>query len=261
MFTENQTNEIVYMTAPNIQATHAFTTRPGGVSRGFFASLNLGLSSGDDIDCLKENYERLCNGLSISSGSLVRSRQIHGARIRTVTCVDCGKLNSPPEYEADGMITRDSGVALIVFTADCVPILLHDPCRNVIGAVHSGWRGTAANIAGAAVGGMESAFGCAPSDIMAAVGPCISKCCYEVGPEVAEALRLSLGKEAESCLEAKGEKFMADLSEANRLLLARAGLRDITVSGECTSCLSDKYWSHRRTKGRRGSQAAVIALT
>ena len=261
MFSENCVNEIVYMTAPNIHAVHAFTTRFGGVSSGIFASLNLGLGLGDDLGSVKENYERICGALQVSSSSLVRSSQVHGASIRTVYGADCGGFYSPPCCEADGMITRDAGVTLIVYSADCVPILLHDPCRGVFGAVHAGWRGTAANAVGAAVRKMAAEFGCVPADIKAAVGPCISKCCYEIGQEVSESLRLTLGSEAENCLSTLGGRIMADLSEANRILLLKAGLWDITASGECTSCLGEKYWSHRRTKGQRGSQAAVIYST
>ena len=161
-------------------------------------------------------------------------------------------------FESDGMITREAGVALMVFTADCVPILLHEPVRGAIGAIHAGWRGTAKDIAGAAVRKMVEEFGCSPAQMKAAIGPAISKCCYETDSEVPDALRDILAIAAQDCIAIRGDKYAIDLKEANRLLLLRAGLTDIVVSDECTSCLGSKYWSHRRTKGIRGSQAAVI---
>jgi len=258
-FIENN-DGAVYMTSPNIQARHAFTTRFGGVSGGDYASLNLGQSLGDDPGLVRENYAIIRRALKLRPGSFACSYQVHGAQIRIAAFADCGEPPPPPAQAADGLITREHGVALTVFTADCLPILLFDPVQRAIGAVHSGWRGTAADIVGEAVRKMSREFGCDPADIRAAIGPGISVCCYETGADVADALRLTLGESVENCITARGEKYMADLKEANRILLERAGLLDIEVSDECTSCRCDKYWSHRRTKGRRGSQAAIIAL-
>jgi len=259
-FTQQITHEVTYMTAPNIETSHAFTTRHGGVSEGIFLALNLGLNRGDNPAKVRENYSRLCRALGILDTDIVIAKQVHGANVEIVTRKDCGQLYAPTQREADGLITQELGVALMVFTADCVPILLHDAERGVIGAVHAGWRGTVADVAGAAARKMASRFGCA--DIYAAIGPCISKCCFETGPDVAQAMHKTLGQEAESCIQPCGEKFMVDLKEANRVLLMRAGLRaeNITVSDECTFCQSDKYWSHRRTNGERGSQAAIIVM-
>ena len=260
MFKEVTNNGISYMTATNIHTKHAFTTRFGGVSRGIFESLNLGLSLGDDTGSVKENYSLICGALAIDEKALVRTNQVHGALIRVVSSEDRGKIYLTPDHESDGLATRETGVALIVYTGDCVPILLHDPVKNAIGAVHAGWRGTTADIAGAAVKKMSDEFGCSPENIKAAIGPCISRCCYETGRDVTDSLVKALGTEADRCISERGGKYMVDLKEANRHMLVRAGLTDITISDECTSCSSDKYWSHRKTKGRRGSQAAIIAL-
>lgn len=257
---ENESAGIVYMTAPNIQTSHMFTTRLGGVSKGEFESLNLGLKLGDDRDSVLKNYTLICDILGISPEDIVFSSQIHSARIRLVTRSDRGSVHEASAHAADGLITCDAGVALMVFTADCVPILLHDPVRGAIGAIHSGWRGTALDIAGEAVIKMSGEFGCSPADINAAIGPCISKCCYEVGSDVKDALYSKLGTVAKGCIAARGEKYMVDLKEANKILLTRAGIRNITISDECTSCRSDKYWSYRRTNGKRGSQAAIVAI-
>jgi len=258
-FLEHNVNSVVFMTAPNIMAPHAFTTRYGGVSRGVFESLNLGANLSDDPLCVKENYRRICDVIGIQVEDLVCTSQVHGCNVRTVSFADRGNLFKPGTSQADGLITSDGGVALLVFTADCVPVLLHDPVSGATGAVHAGWRGTAANIVGAAVTRMSEDFGCIPDDIRASIGPCISKCCYETDRDVPDALRNVLGDDADICIEPRGCKFMVDLKNANRILLVRAGLHDITVSDECTSCFHDKYWSHRFSLGMRGSQAAIIA--
>ena len=250
----------MFMTSPNIEAKHAFTTRIGGVSGGIYESLNLAQRAEDDLDNVKENYKRICEALGINTDDIVCSNQVHGTHIRVVTRDDCGKLFKPNTHQADGLITQTPGVALMVFVADCVPVLLYDPVKKVAGAVHAGWRGTAANISGIAIDKMKNEFGCSPSNIKAAIGPCISKCCYETDSDVADALLKTLESKAERCLTKKGNKYFVDLKEANRLIMENAGLKDIIISDECTSCLYKKYWSHRKTKGQRGSQAAVIVV-
>ncbi|MCL2408190.1 MAG: peptidoglycan editing factor PgeF [Oscillospiraceae bacterium] len=258
MFAERTAHGVTYMTAPNIEATHAFTIRIGGVSGGVYATMNLGINRGDDPSRVRENYDIICRVLCIRAGDIVCSRQVHGKNVRVVTREDCGDVCTPSPCEADGLITNEPGVALMVFTADCVPILLHDSQKGVIAAIHAGWRGTAMDIAGEAVRKMAKIFGC--DNIQAAIGPCISKCCFETDKDVQEALYDALGEEAGYCIESLGDKFMVDLKEANRLLLIRAGVRDIAVSDECTACLPEKYWSHRRMGTERGSQAAIIAM-
>jgi len=251
---------VILMAAPNIHASHGFTTRHGGTSGGIYESLNLGLNRGDDPASVRENYRRICDAMGIGEDSLVCSLQVHGRHVRTVTRADLGRFYLPTQVEADGLITRERGIALVVHASDCVPMLLHDPVRGAIGAVHAGWRGTVQNIAAAAVRRMSGEFGCSPSDIRAAIGPCISMCCFETGADVADALRAALPDAYESCVLERGGKYMVDLKEANRRQLSDAGVLDISVSDECTSCKCDKYWSHRRTNGLRGSQAAIISL-
>jgi len=258
--TEKMANGVLFMTAPNIDAPHAFTTRFGGVSRGIYESLNLSVNLGDDPGCVRENYGRICGALDISDSDIVCSRQVHGTVVRAVGRADRGMLFTTARLEADGLATCEAGVTLAVFTADCTPILLYDPVRKAVAAVHAGWRGTVADIAGEAVRRMAAEFGCRPADIRAAIGPCISVCCYETGPDVPDALHRTLGAEADNCITPFGAKFRVDLKNANRLLLVRAGLSDIIVSDECTACRSDKFWSHRATKGKRGSQAAFIRI-
>jgi YfiH family protein len=260
-FHENNAGGLVYMTAGNIDTVHAFTTRHGGVSGGIYASLNLGLNLGDNPDHVRCNYQLLGAALGFDADRIVLSRQVHGAAVRHVTAAD---LQSPfdPVPEADGLITSDRNVPLFIFTADCVPILLYDPVRGAVGAVHAGWRGTVSDIAGAAVRRMADQLGCRTADIRAAIGPSISRCCYETGGDVADAVEALIGGDAGRFVIKTGDRYRVDLKGVNSFLLTRAGLceENIIVSDDCTSCLRCTYWSHRATGGKRGSQAAVIML-
>lgn len=255
-------NGVTYMAAPNIPYTHGFTTRFGGVSEGIYASLNLGEHRGDSEDNVRENYRLLSEAMGLHS--LCFTRQVHGRAVRRVSAPDRHELFSPVPYEADGLVTNDPDCTLVIFTADCIPILLADPVKGAVGAVHAGWRGTVADIAGEGVRSMEREFGSSPGDIVAAIGPGIDKCCFETGDDVPDAVRGVLENAEDFILPgAKPGKFMVDLKGVNRALLINAGVpaENIAVSEECTKCLSQKYWSHRFTGGKRGSQASVITLS
>ena len=245
-------------------AVHGFTTRLGGVSEGIYASLNLGKGRGDDPERVRENYRRVCAALGVDMDGLVFSGQVHGDVVRPVTETDRGKgLDRTVDYDADGLITDVPGLTLVVFGADCLTILLHDPIRRVIAAVHAGWRGTALGIAARAVEAMVRDYGCRPQHILAVLGPCISKCCFETGEEVPQAMTDALGEEALPYIrEERTGKYKVDLKGLNSLWLRRCGLlaTNIDISPDCTLCSPDKYWSHRYTKGERGSQAALICL-
>ena len=263
-FTENNASGVVYMTAPGLGARHGFITRFGGVSRGIYESLNLSLTVGDVEADVLENYRRLRRAFSLPAdeSGIVFSHQVHGNAVRVCTKADEHKLMTDVPYDADGLITNERGLCLMVFTADCTPILLSDERRHAVGAVHSGWRGTALDIAGEAVRKMISEYGCDAADIRAAIGPCISQCCFETFGDVPDAMRQVLGAQAEDYISpAETEnKFFVDLKGINRALLINAGLspENIFVSDECTVCRRDKYWSHRATNGKRGSQASLI---
>ncbi|NLT15365.1 MAG: peptidoglycan editing factor PgeF [Clostridiales bacterium] len=261
-FIENKSGDILYMTSSDLSVTHAFTTRLGGVSGGIFKSLNLGQNTGDEPACVRRNYELLGSALGIDTAGFVFTRQVHGTNIRHVSKKDMLPVFSPVPYEADGLITAEKDVPLVIFSADCVPILLYDPAGCAIGAVHAGWRGTVRNIAGKAVEEMVRELGSYPHDIRAAIGPCISVCCYETDGDVADAVNRVLGRDASGYVIPRGKKYHTDLKGINCLLLMRAGLKpeNISVSPECTSCSSGKYWSHRVTNGKRGSQASLIMM-
>ncbi|MBR1660587.1 MAG: peptidoglycan editing factor PgeF [Oscillospiraceae bacterium] len=255
---------VTFLTAPNIKARHAFTTRLGGVSEGYLSSLNLGENRGDTPENVRENYRRLGEALGFDPSRMVFTRQVHGNTVRTVTASDIHRLFEPVPYEADGIVTADKSVTLVCFTADCVPVLLCDARRGVAGAVHCGWRSSVADILGNAVKAMR-ALGALEADICAAIGPSIGKCCFEVGPEVVEAASAYLEGDLTGLVRPNPEregKYFLDLRGANARRLVRLGLdpANIAVSGECTVCSHDRYWSHRYTKGQRGSQGAVIQL-
>ena len=242
---------------------HGFSTRLGGVSTGIYESLNLGSTRGDDPEHVRENYRRFFDAVGADLSTVVMTNQVHSDVVRPVTTADikAGLLDREP-YEADGLVTDIPGVALVIFSADCLPVLLYDPVRRVIAAVHAGWRGTAAGIVERAMEKMAF-YGCRSEDILAAIGPGISQCCFETHEDVPNAMTAALGVRATPFLSPiENGKFKVDLKGINAMRLERVGLRPehISVSTECTACLPDKYWSHRATGGVRGSQAAVIQL-
>ena len=248
-----------YRVAQGISVPHGFTTRLGGVSQGHLASMNIGLSRGDDPENVAENYRILGNALGFDTHKLVQTKQVHESFVRPVDSSDWGKeLDVPARPECDGLITNTPGTALAVFTADCTPILLWDSVTGAVGAVHAGWRGTAADIAGKAVAAMADAFGSKPKHIHAAIGPNIGQCCFETGREVPDALVDTFGEEVKPYIRVANGKYYVNLKEINALALRRRGVENIEISGECTMCLPDLYWSHRYTRGVRGAQGAII---
>ena len=242
-------------------SAHCFSTRLGGVSEGHLASMNLGMHRGDNDETVRENYKILGQAVGFAPEQTVFTMQRHTDIIRVVTEENCGEgLYRSPAEICDGQITDRPGVALVTFSADCTPILLFDPVRRAIGAVHAGWRGTAQGIAAKAVAAMAQEFGCDPGNICAAIGPCISKCCFETDLDVPQAMLDALGPKAVTAISQKGEKYFVDLKFCNALWLQRAGVGALDISPDCTSCRTDRYWSHRRHGTQRGSLAGIIML-
>lgn len=255
----NKVGKLEYLTAEGISVPHCFTTRFGGVSEGYLASLNLGIHRGDAPENVVRNYEILGEAIGFDIHDLVFTRQTHTNIVRVVDGSNCGEgLERDVVPECDALVTNTPGVALAAFTADCTPILLHDPVTGAVGAVHAGWRGTVADIAGNAVRAMGESFGARPEDIRAAIGPNIGVCCFETHRDVPDAVRAVLGEEAEAFIVPAGEKYRVDLKGVNAALLRRCGVRDIEISCDCTACRPDRFWSHRRVGNDRGSLAAII---
>ena len=247
-----------YEAAQGIAVPHGFTTRFGGVSQGIFSSLNLACQRGDSPKNVANNYEIMGKALGFDLENVVLTRQTHSDIIRTVTEKDHLGLDHHAYPECDGLITNTPGVALVVFTADCTPILLHDPVTGAVGAVHAGWRGTAADIAGKAVRAMVDTFGCESANIRAAIGPNIGPCCFATDADVPDAMIKALGASALNYIRAQGDKYYVNLKEINAQFLRNAGVTHIEISPSCTMCQSSRFWSHRVTQGSRGSQGAII---
>ena len=199
-FYVNKKNELEYLTSSALEgAVHCFSTRFGGVSEGALASLNLGVHRGDRPANVRENYRRLGAAVGFDPKNTVFTKQVHSDIVQRVGRQDCGRgLVFPVEEARDGLVTDEPGVALTIFSADCTPVLLFDPVARAIGAAHAGWRGTAAGIAARTVEAMRREFGCRPENLRAAIGPCISQCCFETDSDVPEAMLAALGAEAQS---------------------------------------------------------------
>lgn len=252
---------VTFYRAEGLGTVHGFSTRLGGVSAPPFDTLNLGLSQGDDPACVRGNFRRFCAAVGADVDRMVVTHQVHQDNVRIATSADAGKgLDRERDYDADGLITNERGLPLVIHSADCIPVLLHDPVKQVIGACHAGWRGTALGIAAKTVREMQRIFGCDPADIRAAIGPAIGQCCFETDGDVPAALHAALGDEAEPYITWNGRKYHIDLKAINALWLRKSGVTQIDVSGDCTACRTDLYWSHRKHGGERGSQIAMISL-
>ncbi len=248
-----------HVTSQVIQIPHGFTTRYGGVSSGHLSSLNMGTHRGDKPENVLKNYEIMGNALDFDIQKTVFTKQVHGDVVRVVTEADWGDgLFREVVTPCDGLVTNVSGTVLVAFSADCTPILLWDAATGAVGAVHAGWRGTALGIAKKAVETMVQVFGSKPEDIRAAIGPCISTCCFETHGEVPQAMIDALGDDALPAIEQTGEKFHVDLKQINQIWLQKAGVTQIEALPHCTACNPDTFWSHRKTGDARGSLAAMI---
>lgn len=265
-------NDIPFYTFPSLDAfpelIHAVSTRHGGVSRPPFATLNLTWALGDEPQAVEENHRRLCAALGLRREALVSPRQVHSAAVRRVGAADRGRFIPA----CDGLITDEPDVPLLLRFADCVPILLYDPLHRAIGLAHAGWRGTVAGMARAVVRAMVEAFGSRPGDLVAALGPAIGPCCYEIGPEVAMAVEVAFGPDngllkANPKSKVQGSKLQRldgtlyfDLWAANERLLRAVGVERIEVAGLCTACHGQEFFSYRAAKGRTGHHGALLCL-
>jgi len=250
--------ELPNLAAPGI--AHGFFTRAGGVSEGLFASLNCGWGSGDDPDRVAENRARASAALGITPDRLVTCNQIHGANIVAVEQV----WRRGEQPKADGMATRQRGVALGVLAADCVPVLFADEAAGVIGAAHAGWRGALTGVAEAAVGTMIG-LGARRENIRAGIGPAIAQKSYEVGPEFpAPFLAQDTANAAFFSAGDADRKFRFDLPSYVAARLRRLDLRSIERCPGDTAAESERFFSYRRSRLRGevdyGRLLSAIAL-
>ena len=247
-----------YEAAEHIAVPHAFTTRLGGVSSGHLSSLNIALHRGDTPENVEKNYGILAGALGFDREKLVLTHQVHSDIVRVVTSDDSRGLDHHQYPQCDALITAEPGVTLAVFTADCTPVLLWDPVTGAVGAAHAGWRGTAAGIAGKTVRAMAEAFGCDPGNIRAAIGPNIGPCCFATDADVPQAMIEAYGNGVWSMMRTAENKYYVNLKEINARSLKDAGVKHIEISPSCTACEHQRFWSHRVTRGKRGSQGAII---
>jgi polyphenol oxidase len=254
----------------------AFTGRAGGGSGSPYATLNLGARVGDDLRRVLANRRRVATVLGLAGWPWALARQVHGADVLRVAAGPPGQ--GPPEAEgrtaaaarlgpgppeakaplgdADGLVTADPGVVLVVLTADCAPVLLADPAAGVVGAVHAGWRGLAAGVVEAGVAAMAE-LGADPGACVGLVGPAVGGCCYEVGADVRDAVG---GRYPAALATTRDGRPALDPAAGAAQALERAGVGQVRVVGECTVDLEDRFFSHRRDHGHTGRQAGLIAL-
>ncbi len=207
-------------------ADAAVTARDGGVSSGVYASLNLSLSVGDDPASVLENRRRLAAGFGARPADFVFASQVHGADVRIVGEEDRGSGAFSLEdaiSTTDALVVRSPGVVLAILTADCVPIVLHDPVAGVLACVHVGWRGTIARVSAAAVAAMRT-LGSRPADVIAGIGPAIPAVRYQVGPDVHQAVTQAFGSALFIRPDAVPDRWRLDLWAANRFVLTEAGV-------------------------------------
>ncbi len=265
-----------------------FTSKNGGCSEGSFASLNMGFATGDRREAVEENRRRIFDFIGEPGYCEAVPYQVHRAEIACIRS-DGGRLipegGGDPDNilrqeagegekrgcrlsfsDTDALVTDARNVILTSLHADCIPVWLYDPVRHAAGLAHAGWRGTRADIAALTAEKMCSEFGCRREDIQAFIGPGISRCCFETGPEVAEEFAemigqdLFYGNDGKFCIDDGNGKYHLDLKNINRYLLERAGIVQIASTEYCTCCSRELFYSYRREKGVTGRMCAGIVL-
>lgn len=266
----NREAKAPYLTFPVLSKIpyirHGFSTRLGGVSKGFLSSMNLDFSREDRSNVVK-NYQLICESIGLNKNDLVLSQQVHDTKIRVVSSADKGKgIIKERDYKGiDGLITNVTGIPLATFYADCVPLYFVDTKNHAIGLSHSGWRGTVNRMGEVTLKAMNDNFGTSPEDVIALIGPSICQDCYEVSKDVADAFYGNFRKEQwdEILFKKEDGKYQLDLWKANYHIFLDSGVKseNIHISKVCTSCNKELLFSHRATNGERGSLGAFLMLT
>lgn len=265
---ERQSHHIPFLQFGSLPANgrvqHAIFTRQGGVSPAPFDSLNLSVSVPDSKANVYANRARAYGLYGRDTDTVVHAYLVHGNDVARVT-----QRNNGTWVECiDGLITNEPGCALTMNYADCAPIFLYDPLNHAIGLGHAGWQGAICDLPGAMVRAMQAEFDSDPAALIAGIGPCIGPCCYEVNEPVISAVHKAFTETETLLVRATGDRpdtgdhhFHFDLPEANRCNLLRAGVRHVEVSGLCTGCRTDLFFSHRVERGRTGRFGAIFILT
>ncbi len=272
---QNRKENVEYLTFPMLDQIpcikHIFSTRLGGVSEGMFSSMNLSYTRGDRKTAVDENFHKIADIFDVNKEQFVCSDQTHTTNIRIVTKEDAGKgVTRKRDFSnIDGLITKEKGLVLSTFYADCVPLYFVDPIEEVIALSHSGWKGTVGKIGKITVDKMVEHFGCKRENILAAIGPSICKECYEVSADVIEEVQKTvLEMECKQDMirqiaeEKSNHKFQLDLWKLNWFILTSAGIlpEHIQVTDICTCHNPDYLFSHRASEGKRGNLGAFLML-
>jgi len=252
-----QDNGLQYFQFDTLQTRHGVFTRRGGVSPSPWGSLNVGGTVGDDLARVRENHRILFKVMDCDPKSVFDVWQVHSA---DVVCARAPRLESESYRQADIILTDRPEVTLFMRFADCVPILVHDPHKGVIGVAHAGWMGTVRDVANATIRSMREEYGSDPADIIACIGPSIGPDHYEVGADVILQVMQKFGDDSEQLLESYNGKIHFDLWKANELLLKQAGVTQIEIAEVCTACNTNDWFSHRAEKGKTGRFGALISL-
>lgn len=252
-----QHNGLRYFQFETLKTRHAVFTRQGGVSPEPWGSLNVGGTVGDDLDRVKKNRHLSFAALGRNPESVFDVWQVHSA---DAVCANAPRPENESLRQADIILTDKRDVTLFMRFADCVPILLHDPRKGVVGVAHAGWMGTLRDVAASTVKAMKAQYDSNPADILACIGPSIGPDHYEIGADVILQVMQKFGDESEQVLKSHNGKIHFDLWGTNQLLLERAGVGKIEIAGICTACHTDDWFSHRAEKGRTGRFGALISL-
>lgn len=242
---------------------HGFSSRPGGLSAPPYESLNLGFHVNDSDTHVLTNRERFTQSFGMELDSVVCAEQVHGNKVAVVTKSDAGSGSAAFSGSipgTDALITNSPGIPLMLFFADCVPLFILDPVNKAIGLAHAGWKGTALKIGAETLRVMTDTFGTDPNQCIAAIGPSIEGCCYNVSQEVAQRILEASGDER-VVVNTNQDLSRINLKLANRSILVNAGIPEtnIAVSDLCTACNPEHFFSYRRD-GVTGRMAAVMML-
>ena len=244
---------------------NAVSTRLGGVSKDYLASMNLGFNRGDLDENVIRNHEIFANVIGVNPKNIVTGNQTHTTNVKVVTKDDCGKgIYRDRNYtDIDGLITNEKGIVLATYYADCVPLLIVDTKNKAIGLSHSGWRGTVGKIGKVTIEKMGELYGTKPEDIVACIGPSICQKSYEISEEVAVQFKEAFPDNIKEILIDKGNgKYQLDLWECNRINFKEAGVlpENIKVTDICTCHNTDVLFSHRGHNGKRGNLGAFLSI-
>ncbi len=252
-----QHNGLSYFQFESLEIKHAVFTRHGGVSPEPWGSLNVGGTVGDDLERVRENRLLSFHAMGCVPDSIYDVWQVHSA---DVVCTNAPRSVNESYRQADVILTDKMDVTLFMRFADCVPLLMHDPRTGVIGIAHAGWMGTLRDVAAASITAMKKNYGSNPADIIVGIGPSIGPDHYEIGADVILQVMQKFGDDSERVLKSHNGKIHFNLWEANRMLLERAGVQHIEISGICTACNTRDWFSHRAERGRTGRFGALVSL-